>query len=157
MAAWSWIWKRLRPISNQPSDLNSFSGKGFLISNWQTGIYIPVRRLTRVKPGRRQAFGGVVVLALILAACQSGFVPSAPAPGTSLSADLPEPTAEPQAEVLPTAAGVVAEDQSPTVELGADAGQPPAPTVRAALAATDPATVNLASGKPTLVEFFAYW
>jgi len=35
--------------------------------------------------------------------------------------------------------------------------QPAAPTIRTELAATDPTTVNLASGKPTLVEFFAFW
>jgi len=33
----------------------------------------------------------------------------------------------------------------------------PTRTVRAELQATDPASVQLASGKPQLVEFFAYW
>ncbi len=116
-----------------------------------------IGRLTRMKLGRRQAIGAALALALILAACQSGLAPSAPAPERRLNADLPEPATEPQVEALPTAAGVVAEDQSPTIELGADAGQPAASTVRTALAATDPSTVNLASGKPTLVEFFAFW
>jgi hypothetical protein len=31
------------------------------------------------------------------------------------------------------------------------------PTARAGLEATDPTSVNLASGKPALVEFFAFW
>jgi hypothetical protein len=31
------------------------------------------------------------------------------------------------------------------------------PTPRQGLEATDPSTVMLASGKPTLVEFFAFW
>ena len=31
------------------------------------------------------------------------------------------------------------------------------PTAREGLEATDPSTVVLASGKPTLVEFFAFW
>jgi hypothetical protein len=35
--------------------------------------------------------------------------------------------------------------------------QPAEPIIRTELAATDPATVDLASGKPTLVEFFAFW
>ena len=35
--------------------------------------------------------------------------------------------------------------------------EPTAATIRTELHATDPASVNLASGKPTLVEFFAFW
>jgi hypothetical protein len=31
------------------------------------------------------------------------------------------------------------------------------PTARSGQEATDPTTVNLASGKPTLVKFFAFW
>jgi hypothetical protein len=31
------------------------------------------------------------------------------------------------------------------------------PTARPGLEATDPETVDLASGKPTLLEFFAFW
>jgi hypothetical protein len=31
------------------------------------------------------------------------------------------------------------------------------PTAREGLTATDPTTVSLVSGKPTLVEFFAFW
>jgi len=33
----------------------------------------------------------------------------------------------------------------------------PTPTVRAGLHATDPKGVVLAAGRPTLVEFFAFW
>lgn len=33
----------------------------------------------------------------------------------------------------------------------------PTPTLRIVMVASDPAEVNLASGKPQLVEFFAYW
>jgi hypothetical protein len=33
----------------------------------------------------------------------------------------------------------------------------PTPTARAGLQATDPTKVDLASGQPTLVEFFAFW
>ena len=44
---------------------------------------------------------------------------------------------------------------APTLEIAPT--QPAAPTIRTELAATNPATVNLASGKPTLVEFFAFW
>ncbi len=33
----------------------------------------------------------------------------------------------------------------------------PAPTIRQDQYATDPTTVDLASGRPTLVKFFAFW
>jgi hypothetical protein len=35
--------------------------------------------------------------------------------------------------------------------------QPSQPVVKTGLEATDPSTVQLASGKPQLVEFFAFW
>ncbi|HEY4665685.1 MAG TPA: hypothetical protein VIH26_00145 [Anaerolineales bacterium] len=44
---------------------------------------------------------------------------------------------------------------APTIQVAPS--QPAASAIRTELAATDPATVNLASGKPTLVEFFAFW
>ena len=110
-----------------------------------------------MKLDRNRAAGAVLALALILAACQSGLTWNAPAPETSLNAALPEPTTRPQGEAPSTAAAVTAKDLAPTVEPGADVGQPTAATIRTELHATDPATVNLASGKPTLVEFFAFW
>jgi hypothetical protein len=45
----------------------------------------------------------------------------------------------------------------PAVSTPSASAQPTARPVRTELAATDPATVNLASGKPTLVDFFAFW
>jgi hypothetical protein len=41
-----------------------------------------------------------------------------------------------------------------TMEVETPEGQP---AVRTQMEATDPVTVNLASGKPQLVEFFAFW
>jgi hypothetical protein len=59
-------------------------------------------------------------------------------------------------------------EEPPLQETEPDSGPPPAtdlpatevaapPPVRAELAATDPSTVQLASGKVQLVEFFAFW
>jgi hypothetical protein len=59
-------------------------------------------------------------------------------------------------------------EEPPLQETEPDIGPPPAtdlpateeaapPPVRAELAATDPSTVQLASGKVQLVEFFAFW
>jgi len=50
--------------------------------------------------------------------------------------------------------------QAPTAapsEMPAEPGVASTPTARAGLEATDPTGVNLASGKPTLAEFFAFW
>ena len=95
-----------------------------------------------------------VGLGLQLAGCQA-----------SPRESLPPSEAEEQLS-LPTAPSASAETPIPaeagtSLEL-APTGQPPVteqvrPPVRTELAATDPATVNLASGKPTLVEFFAFW
>ena len=66
-------------------------------------------------------------------------------------------------------AGALAPTEEPTAEppLDADRGataatppQPlglPSPTARRGLEATDPTTVRLDAGRPTLVEFFAFW
>jgi len=73
-------------------------------------------------------------------------------------------TQAPSVQSLPTVAatetqGVEATPSLPTV--GATSGVLPTaaiqPTPRSGLQASDPTTVNLASGGPTLVEFFAFW
>jgi hypothetical protein len=80
---------------------------------------------------------------ILLAACQSSPIPAeGPAPTVAAIAEGAAPeTQAPVAEVQHTQ---TAESAGPT-------------TVRTELAATDPATVDLASGKPKLVEFFAFW
>ena len=89
------------------------------------------------------------VLLILTAACSApAEVPAqdptvvGSATATIAGADLTEP--------LPT------EDVQPTAE--ALPGPPlPTPTVRPEMEATDPTTVVLASGQPTLLEFFAFW
>ncbi len=96
-----------------------------------------------------------VAIALLAAACQSAAPPTV---GSGLvqsdAADLqppttaPEPVQEATAQTPPTGAPEESEAQAPTSDPIA---------VRQGLAATDPATVDLASGSPTFVEFFAFW
>ncbi|OGO11528.1 MAG: hypothetical protein A2Y93_09435 [Chloroflexi bacterium RBG_13_68_17] len=85
-----------------------------------------------------------LALGVWLSACSPPQAPALPAPSPTQvdSAALAEaPTAAPP------------EASSPTLELPAIA----APTARAGLEATDPTTVDLAAGTPTLLEFFAFW
>ena len=79
----------------------------------------------------------------------------------NLSALSPNPTLAPQPDVLVPAiestaiatAVVVMETEPPTEEVVVSL-----PTSRGnELHATDPATVNIGSGRPQLIEFFAFW
>jgi hypothetical protein len=81
-------------------------------------------------------------LAIGLAGCSTGgLVATAPPSLSAASATVVQPTsAEATATVL------VQSIEAPT-----------APPVREDQYATDPATVDLASGRPTLVKFFAFW
>ena len=92
-------------------------------------------------------WGAALVVSAILLGCSS------PSP-TLPAATAPGPTSAPS----PTAAQ---DEQGLHPELGAgeavQAPQAPTPTVRAGLHATDPNGVVLAAGRPTLVEFFAFW
>ncbi len=73
----------------------------------------------------------------------------------------PSPTAPPQAAGGETPAAATVTEPQPTATTQPSAPTPseapPTPTLRPELQATDPTTVDLASGKPTLVEFFAFW
>jgi hypothetical protein len=81
---------------------------------------------------------------VVLAACS----PGAPVAPQTQQAAAPGVASEAPAQMETTAAP------------GATQAEPSAPTlvaVKSALEATDPATVELASGGPLLVEFFAFW
>ncbi len=99
---------------------------------------------------------GVGALALatgLLTAC-GGAEPAVQQPAAAETEAVTETVAEPAEAASPTL------DQEPATEVAAqqptDTAAPP-PTVSDELRATDPTTVNLATGKPTLLEFFAFW
>ena len=70
------------------------------------------------------------------------------APGTPTQAAAVPPT------VVPSAPATSAPEA--TTDSVSTTAPTPRP-VRTALEATDPTTVNLAVGRPTFVEFFAFW
>ena len=92
------------------------------------------------------------VLALIspilLSACQGG--PSATEPGPSV---VEKPTQESISQI--ESPEVPSPDSATTPET--EAAPDVVPTPREGLEATDPSMVVLASGNPTLIEFFAFW
>lgn len=100
------------------------------------------------RPGPRQSLGAgvarLLVLGLLATACQ---------PARQLLDPLAQSTPVGVADTVE--ASSPAPGTAPTLQVAPT--QPAAPTIRTELAATDPATVNLASGKPSLVEFFAFW
>ena len=90
------------------------------------------------------------------------FVLSACTPTESAPVAPPEPTvAETTQEEAPPAPEVT-EEETPVAAPAATESPAEEPVALATsrgsdLHATDPGTVNIASGKPQLVEFFAFW
>lgn len=98
--------------------------------------------------------GIVVLTGLLLAACT----------GASQQIDRDDPSVEIASqqqvdEVAPAGNVDVSEgeDTAPASVPPESAPTDPKPTPRPELSATEPSTVNLASGKPVLLEFFAFW
>jgi hypothetical protein len=84
----------------------------------------------------------VALCAVVVAGCGS------PTPAAVIEPEI-KPT------VVSTAAPSLPAEALDTPAASGEVG--PTPTLREGQEATDPATVNLASGKPTLVKFFAFW
>ncbi len=89
-----------------------------------------------------------LMMSLLIAACQSQ---SSPEPvvsqQTESSGEGSQPTMAAAEDQAADAASTSQDAQAPPTEV----------PVRQGLAATDPASVNLANGSPTFVEFFAFW
>jgi hypothetical protein len=94
----------------------------------------------------------VGLTAAVLGACASPSATATPTGVRESAAPVLAPTTEaaPAGEATGAALAPAGETAAPT--------EPPAPKpVRTELEATDPTTVSLASGRPMLVEFFAFW
>ena len=119
-------------------------------------IYQKCQRKTIMRRKANFIVLGIVVLTgLLLAACT----------GASQQVDRDDPSvdiASQQQEVdesapVENAEVSEGEDAAPAPELPESAPADVRPTPRPELSATEPSTVNLASGKPVLLEFFAFW
>jgi hypothetical protein len=99
--------------------------------------------------------GSLLAGALLLGACAGAGVVGEPptatvTPASSTATPTPLPASQTEAE------GTDQADVDPTPT--ATPSPPPAtPTARPNLEATDPTTVTLGAGRPTLIEFFAFW
>jgi hypothetical protein len=101
--------------------------------------------LKEEEPVRIRIVAALVTLSLLaafLSACGPAATPTEALPTATQPATL-----TPAPEVLGTLPPATEESVSPV----------PTPTLRSGQEATDPTTVNLASGKPALVKFFAFW
>ncbi|TFH37870.1 MAG: hypothetical protein E4G99_01205 [Anaerolineales bacterium] len=99
-----------------------------------------------MKPVALIKFIGILAgLALVLTACAGGAVPSAVQPTE------PQTSSEAVSTELPAQLG----SEPTAVEAITEAPGESVP--RQDLEATDPASVVLTSGRPQLVEFFAFW
>lgn len=87
--------------------------------------------------------------AMLIAACG--------APAATPTATLPPPGPTEPAAGSPVETAPDPEIQPTSVEEQKGEDEQPAVQVRDELAATDPTTVSLGNGTPTLVEFFAFW
>lgn len=93
---------------------------------------------------KRQRAWSVIAGVVVLAACS----PGAPiAPQTRQPAQ-PQVASEVPAQMEASTTPATTQAESPT---------PVLVPVKSALEATDPTTVELVSGSPLLVEFFAFW
>lgn len=93
---------------------------------------------------------------LLLTACGTAAPVEQPAVGGQAPAALPSPIAS-EAQAEPTS-GELPDAAEPATSEPATAPEATATVdVSPNLRASDPATVNLASGEPQLVEFFAFW
>lgn len=87
--------------------------------------------------------------AVVLGACGPAPAGSEPPPKEPLPTTALPPV---EASAAPTVGALTATEPAP---LPTD--PPPPKPVRSELEATDPTGVSLANGRPTLVEFFAFW
>ncbi|RME88062.1 MAG: hypothetical protein D6770_07860 [Anaerolineae bacterium] len=99
---------------------------------------------------RIAVLGLILAAAMVLAACGPEASPTSAPPRSVTTEGAPVVVATEMPQTLPTEA---------PVDVPVEPTEPPMVVVtpRSEMEATNPGSVNLASGTPTLVEFFAFW
>ncbi len=93
----------------------------------------------------------ISIVLLSLAACTGGLPEGQSDADTNVVEPPPAPSATPTATQASSSDSDSMQDEASPPEPSAT------PTARPGLEATDPESVNLTSGVPTLLEFFAFW
>jgi hypothetical protein len=105
---------------------------------------------------KRLQFSLILIFALsILVSACTGAATQVDLPPTATSTSVVEPV--PTQEIAVDAATDAPALEPTEEEVVVPTEEPIKPELKTALVATDPGSVNLASGTPTLVEFFAFW
>lgn len=92
---------------------------------------------------------GLLIVFVLSACTPSASAPPPPTPTLASESAVPAPTVGDIATLVPAIAVLSESTEEAIVALPTSRGDE--------LAATDPTTVNIASGKPQLIEFFAFW
>lgn len=100
------------------------------------------------------SFPALILLSFLISACGgAGTRDAVPPTDTAMVQVDPEPR---QDAVVESATETPVVGSTPE-EVVVPTNESPKPELKTSLVATDPGSVNLTSGKPTLVEFFAFW
>ncbi len=103
----------------------------------------------------------LLTLSLLIVFMLSACTPTESAPAAPAEPTLAETTQEEAPPPAPEAAEVEAEEPAALPAATEAPAEEPVVAVATSrgndLHATDPVTVNIASGKPQLIEFFAFW
>lgn len=111
-----------------------------------------------MRAARIQHIGILLLLVMGLTACNRGVVTEDVAQADPMAVDQGASESEDALEGgQPSDVGAEAEAEQPAAGEGETGGQVEVKQPRDELAATDPASVVLASGQPQIVEFFAFW
>ncbi len=92
---------------------------------------------------------GLLIVFVLSACTPSASAPPLPTPTLAPQSAAPAPLADEMPAEVPATAVISEPTEAMVVALPTSRGEE--------LHATDPETVNLASGKPQLIEFFAFW
>jgi hypothetical protein len=105
----------------------------------------------------------VFIAAMLLPSCTNGTLSAVETISPTAQDTIPtgenplDLLSQSESEIAPTPTRIANQDPTESVLNTPSSDRVPLPTVRSDIEATDPKLVELASGKPQLIEFFAFW